>query len=141
MRKTILCLALPMLIALSQCDRYSNKNRNPILGRYELEGRDNTGQLAFSGTISFDSIEQNHLKGPCKIIRQPNAPNGLFEKNGNCEALIDGKKVSLDSAPSLDDAGLLLEGEFDGKAIRGIWKLDAFATSTSLGTFSAVRRE
>jgi len=141
MRKTILFLSLPLLVALSQCDKYSNKNTNPILGRYELEGRDNTGQLAFAGTISFVSIEQNHLKGPCKIIRQQNAPEELFEKDGNCEAVIDGKKISFDSAPSLDDAGLLLEGEFDGEAIRGTWKLDAFATSKPVGTFDAVKKE
>lgn len=142
---TICCLralmSLPLLVAFSQCDNYGNKNRNPVLGTFELQGRDNTGQLAFAGTISFDSLELNHLKGPCKIIRQQNASERLFETDGNCEALMEGKKISVDSAPSLDDAGLLLEGEFDGKAIRGVWKLDGFVTSQSLGTFDALKKD
>jgi hypothetical protein len=141
MMKIILFMSLSSLVAISQCDRYNSKYRNPILGRYELTGRDNTGQPAFAGTISFVSIEQNHLKGPCKIITQQNAPEGLFEKDGNCEAIMDGNKISVDSAPSLDDAGLLLEGEFDGKAIKGIWKLDGFVTSNPLGTFAAEKKD
>ena len=69
-----------------------------------------------------------------------NAPAGLYEKDGNCEALMDGKKIDLDSAPLLDDAGLLLEGEFDGVAVRGIWRLDGFVTSEPLGKFEAVKK-
>jgi len=140
MRKTILFLLLPLLVAIAQCDNHSNKTSNSILGRYELAGRDNSGQLAFTGTISFMSLEQNHLKGQCKIIREQNAPEGLYEKDGNCEALMDGKKIDLDSAPLLDDAGLLLEGEFDGVAVRGIWRLDGFVTSEPLGKFEAVKK-
>ena len=127
-------------MAISQCANHSNKGSNPILGRYEVTGRDNSGQLAFTGTISFVSLEQNHLKGQCKIIREQNAPEGLHEEDGNCEALMDGKKIDLDSAPSLDHAGLLLEGEFDGVAIRGIWMLDGFFTSEPLGKFEAVKK-
>jgi hypothetical protein len=53
---------------------------------------------------------------------------------------MDGKKIDLDSAPLLDDAGLLLEGEFDGVVIRGIWKLNGFVTSEPLGKFEAVKK-
>ena len=140
MRKTILFLSLPLLVAISQCDNHSNKTSNSILGRYELAGRDNSGQLAFTGTISFVSLEHNHLKGQCKIMREQKVPEGLYEKDGNCEALMDGKKIGLDSAPLLDDAGLLLEGEFDGVAIRGIWMLDGFVTSEPVGKFEAVKK-
>ncbi len=140
MKTVFLVLSLLLLVAISQCDNHSNKTSNSILGRYELAGRDNSGQLAFTGTISFVSLEQNHLKGQCKIIREQNGPEGLYEKDGNCEALIDGKKIGLDSAPLLDDAGLLLEGEFDGVAIRGIWMLDGFVTSEPLGKFEAVKK-
>jgi hypothetical protein len=128
-----------MLGAISQCGNHSNKPSNPILGRYELTARDNSGQLAFTGTILFVSLEQNHLKGQCKIIRQQNAPKGLFENDGSCEALMDGKKIELDSALQMDDAGLLMEGEFDGAAIRGIWRLDGFVTSQPLGKFEALK--
>jgi len=140
MKTVFLLSSLLLLVAISQCDNHSNKTSNSILGRYELTGRDNSGQLAFTGTISFVSLEQNHLKGQCKIIRQQSAPDGLYEKDGNCEALMDGKKIGLDSAPLLDDAGLLLKGEFDGVAIRGIWKLDGFVTSEPLGKFEAVKK-
>ena len=140
MKIVFLLSSLLLIAAISQCDNHSNKVSNAILGRYELAGRDNSGQLTFTGTISFVSLEQNHLKGQCKIIREQNAPEGLFEKDGNCEALMDGKKIDVDSAPLLDDAGLLLEGEFDGVAIRGIWKLDGFVTSQPLGKFEAVKK-
>ena len=140
MKTIFLISSLLLLVAISQCDKHSNKTSNSILGRYELAGRDNSGQLAFAETISFVSIDQNHLKGPCKIVRQQNAPERLLDKDGNCEALVDGNKISLDSAPSLDDAGLLLEGEFDGVTIRGIWMLDGFVTSEPLGKFEAVKK-
>jgi len=80
------------------------------------------------------------LKGQCVIVRQNNAPEGVVEKNGGCEGLMDGKKVSMDLAPALDDAGLLLEGQFDEGRISGTWLLDGFATSTPLGRFEAVKK-
>ena len=140
MKTVFVVSSLLLLVAVSQCDNHSNKSSNSILGRYELAGRDNSGQLAFTGTISFVALEQNHLKGQCKIIREQNAPEGLYEKDGNCEALMDGKKIGLDSAPLLDDAGLLLDGEFDGVTIRGNWRLDGFVTSEPLGNFEAVKK-
>jgi hypothetical protein len=140
MKPVFLLSSLLLLVAITQCDNHRNKTTNPILGRYELAGHDNSGRLAFTGTISFVSLEQNHLKGQCKIISEQNAPEGLYEKDGNCEALMDGKKIDLDSAPLLDDAGLLLEGEFDGAAIRGTWMLDGFVTSEPLGKFEAVKK-
>jgi hypothetical protein len=141
MKPVFLVSSLLLLVAISQCDNHSNKTNNPILGLYEVAGHDNSGRLAFTGTISFMSVEQNHLKGQCKITREQNAPEGLYEKDGNCEALMEGKKIDLDSAPLLDDTGLLLEGEFDGMAIRGTWMLDGFVTSEPLGKFEAVKKD
>ncbi len=140
MKTVFLASALLLLAAISQCGSHSLNTGNPILGQYELAGRDDSGRLAFTGTISFVSVEQNHLKGQCRIIREQNAPEGLFEKDGHCEALMNGKQIDLDSAPFLDDAGLLLEGEFDGMAIRGIWMLDGFVTTEPLGKFEAVKK-
>ena len=74
-----------------------------------------------------------------QIERRPEAPAGLLDQDANCEALRNGKKLSMDFAPSLDDAGLLLEGEFDGGLISGYWMLDGFVTSEPLGRFVAVR--
>jgi hypothetical protein len=99
MKTVFLLSSLLLLAAISQGDNHSNKISNSILGRYELTGLDNSGELAFTGTILFVSLEQNHLKGQCKITRGQSAPEGLYEKDGNCEALMDGKKIGLDSAP------------------------------------------
>jgi len=140
MKTTFLLLSLLLVVAISQCDNHGNKTGNPILGQYELAARDNSGRLAFTGTVSFVSLEQNLLKGQCKIVKEHDAPEGLFAQDGRGEALLDGKKIDLDCAPLLDDAGLLLEGEFDGVAIHGIWRLDGFVTSAPLGKFEAVKK-
>jgi hypothetical protein len=86
------------------------------------------------------SLEQDHLKGECTVAREKTAPQGLFSQKGNCEALLDGKKVSFDLAPSMDDGGLLLEGEVDDQRITGVWMLDGFVTSPPLGRFEAVKK-
>lgn len=140
--KSILAVSsLILLMGIYQCNRYSNNLQSSMLGRYELVGYDNSGQLVFTGTISLMSLEQNHLKGQCTLAREKDAPEGLFEKNGGCEGLVDGKKVSFDLAPSFDDAGLLLEGQFDDSRISGTWMLDGFATSEPLGRFEAIKKD
>ncbi len=132
------CLIL--LLGFVQCTRRSTNPQSPLLGQYELRGYDDTGKLVFTGRISLSSLEQDHLKGQCTIAREKDAPKGLFEKNGGCEGLVDGMKVSMDLAPSLDDAGLLLEGEWDDGRITGVWRLDGFVTSEPLGKFEAVKK-
>ena len=139
MRTVLAILSLMLLLGFCQC----NRNRgvvNPLLGQYDLVAHDNSGQLAFTGTITVLSVEQNHLKGQCLINRQKNAPNGVLDNNAGCEALVDGNKVSFDLAPSMDDAGILLDGDFNGSQINGIWKLDGFVTSEPLGKFEAVKK-
>lgn len=138
MRTVLAILSLTLLLGLCQC----NHNRsvvNSMLGKYELVAHDNSGQLAFTGTITVLSVDQNFLRGRCLINRQKNAPEAVLDNNAGCEALVDGKKVSFDLAPSLDDAGLLLDGEFNDRGISGTWKLDGFVTSQSLGRFEAVK--
>lgn len=105
------------------CNNYADKAETSLLGRYELAGYDNSGQLVFTGTISLVSLEQNHLKGQCKVVRRQEAPAGLLDQNANCEALMDGKNLSMDFAPSLDDAGLLLgvSSMVDGSMAIGCW--------------------
>jgi hypothetical protein len=137
--KTLLVVSLIFLMGISQCHKSAQKTENSLLGEYELTGYNNSGLLVFNGTISLESLEQNHLKGKCKIERRQEAPAGLLDQDTNCEALTNGKKLSMDFAPSLDDAGLLLEGEFDGDMISGYWMFDGFVTSEPLGRFVAVR--
>lgn len=139
MKPILVLLALSLMMGM--CDRISNKPQNPILGRYEFVAHDNSGRLVFTGTISFILLEQNYLNGQCTVIREKDAPEGLFDQQGDCAATIDGKKLDLDFAPLLDDAGLLFEGEFDAARISGIWRLDGFFTSEPLGKFEAVKKE
>lgn len=133
---SVACLIL--LLGFAQCSRRSTSPQSSMLGQYEIRGHDSSGRLVFTGTISLTSLEQNHLKGQCTVAWEKNAPEGLLDENGGCEGLMDGKMVSIDSAPSLDDAGLLLEGQFDDGRITGIWRIDGFATSEPLGKFEAV---
>ena len=126
-------------MGVSQCNKYAYK-AEPILGRYQLAGYDNSGQLVFTGTISLVSLEQDHLKGRCKIVRRQEAPVALLDQDTACEGLMNGKDLSMDLAPFLDDAGLLLDGQFDGGRINGYWRLDGFVTSEPLGKFVAVKR-
>lgn len=139
--KQILALALLMfMMGYCSCDRHLTGPQPAILGQYELSAHDNSGQLVLTGTISMTSLEQNDLKGQCTLVWKKNAPEGLLDENGNCEGLMDGKMVSIDSAPSLDDAGLLLDGEFNDGRITGVWRVDGFATSPPLGKFEAVKK-
>jgi hypothetical protein len=85
-------------------------------------------------------VAQNNLKGQCTIVRQKDAPVGLFDKNGVCGGSLDGNHLSFDFAPSLDDAGLLLEGQLEHGRMTGVWKLDGFVTSPPLGRFEAVKK-
>ena len=124
----------------SYCDRHRASPQSSVLGQYELSAHDNSGQLVFTGTISLTSLEQNHLKGQCTIVREKNAPEGLRDESAGCGGMMDGKMVTIDSAPSLDDAGLLFEGQFNDDRITGIWRVEGFATSPPLGKFEAVKK-
>jgi hypothetical protein len=139
MLKLVIIATLALSCALGSCNRKPATPRDPRLGGYVLSGYDNSGQFIFTGTISLRSLEQNFVKGECTISRNENAPEGLLDDRGPCEGLIEGTRIEMDFAPMLDDAGYLLEGEFDGGRIKGIWKLDGFATSPPLGKFEAVK--
>ncbi len=67
------------------------------------------------------------------------SPDAIFDQNGPCEALIEGKGVSFDLAPHMDDAGLLMDGQVNDGRITGTWMLDSFAGSQPLGRFEAMR--
>ena len=84
------CVAALFLVGIVGCNR-SEISRNPLLGQYELVGRDKSGQTVFTGTMSIHSLEQNHLKGKCRIIRSKVAPAGLLDQDATCEGLLEGK--------------------------------------------------
>jgi hypothetical protein len=134
-------LSLLVLLLSAQCSREPATPQNPILGRYALAGYDDSGQLIFTGEISFESLEWNHVKGKCVITRSKNAPEALYDKNGDCEGMIEGKKLDLDLAPMMDDGGILFEGEFDGSGrLTGDCLFDSFIGARRFGRFEAVKR-
>ena len=86
------------------------------------------------------SLEQNLVKGRCTTKWEKNAREGALDQDSICEGLIEGKVISIDSAPYMDDAGLLLDGQFNDGRITGIWRIDGFFTSPPLGKFEAVKK-
>ena len=74
-------------------------------------------------------------------MREKNAPEKLVDQTSACEGLIDGDKVNIDTAPFLDDAGLLLEGQSGEGRITGSWRIDGFVTSEVLGKFEAALKK
>lgn len=131
---------LTLVMGLAQCQRCPGVRQSPILGLYKVAAHDNSGRLIFTGAISLTSLEQNLVKGRCTIKWEKNAPANFLDEDGNCEGLIEGKEISFDTAPAMDDVGLLLEGQFNDDRITGIWKIESFATSPPLGRFEAVKK-
>lgn len=131
---------LILVMGFAQCNRCPGSRQSPMLGHYEVAGHDTSGRLIFRGAISLMSLEQNHVKGTCTIKWEKNALDGVFDEDGDCEGLIEGKVISIDSAPAMDDAGLLLDGQFNDGRITGEWRIDGFATSPPLGKFEAVKK-
>ena len=141
MMKTIrFMFGLILLTAICQCNQHPRKSQNPILGYYDLTVYDNSGLLVFTGTIQLVTLDQNHLKGHCALVREKNAPQIPWNDNGPCEALLEGETINFDLQPSVDDAGLLLEGELHEGRITGVWKTDGYVTSNALGRFQAVKK-
>lgn len=139
MKTVLTILLIILLLGFCQCHRDVSRD-NPLLGRYELVAHDNAGQLVFTGSITIESQEQNFVKGKCVIVRQKDAPETLFDQNSRCEALVNGNSIDFDLAPSMDDGGMLLEGQLNNGVISGVWKLDGFVTSGPLGKFEAVKK-
>ena len=131
---------LTLVMGFAQCNRCPGIRQSPILGLYEVAAHDRSGRLIFTGAISLSSLEQNLVKGRCTIKWEKNAPDNFLDEDGDCEGLIEGKDISIDTAPALDDAGLLLEGQLNDDRITGIWKVESFATSPPLGKFEAVKK-
>ena len=134
-------LWLMALVCTTQCNRHPANTGTALLGRYELVGHDNAGRLIFKGVILLTSLDQNGLKGQCKVVKAMEDFEGAVEKDGPCEGSVSGKNVTLDLAPQLADGGLIFEGQFDDGRITGIWMFDTFAGSKPLGKFEAVKKD
>lgn len=141
MKQLVALLWLILVLGACSGDRGLTSPRNSVLGEYQLVAHDNSGRVVFTGTISLTALEQDHLKGQCAIVREKDAPERLLDQTSECEGLIDGDKVSIDTAPFLDDAGLLLDGQSGDGRITGSWRIDGFVTSEVLGKFEAVKKK
>lgn len=138
--KTLLALlSLIFLIGVANCNRHANP-ASSILGQYELVGNDNSGQRAFTGTISLTSVEQNLINGQCKIIRERDAAPTILDQTPRCQALLEGKKITIDFAPSLDDGGLIFEGEIGDDRMSGLWMFKSIAGTQPQGKFEAIKK-
>lgn len=139
MKIPLAVFSLLVLLLSAQCSRQPAAPQNPLLGRYALSGYDDSGQLIFTGEISFESIEQNNVKGQYKLVKKKNAPEALYDNNAAFEGSIDGKKLSLDLAPFMDDGGMLVEGEIDGGRITGDFLFDSIVGARRFARFEAVK--
>ena len=140
MKAGLCILGLIALLGFTQCNRQPGNTFTALLGKYELVGHDDAGRLIFTGTILLTSLEQNNLKGQCKVVKATEAFEGAIAKDGPCEGSVAGKKVTLDLAPQLADGGLIFEGQLDDGRITGVWMFDTFGGSKPLGKFEAVKK-
>ncbi|HEY3579962.1 MAG TPA: hypothetical protein VGK82_05440 [Pyrinomonadaceae bacterium] len=139
MKILVAFLSLILLTNVASCNR-GNDQASSILGEYELVGLDNSGRRAFTGTISLVSLEQNHVNGQCKLVREKDANSAILDQTPRCQALLQGKKITIDFAPSLDDGGLLFEGKIGGDGLSGVWMFKTFAGTQPQGTFEAIKK-
>lgn len=129
------------LIGVTYCSRLPNDTML-VLGQYELVAYDNAGRRAFTGTISLTAVvEQTVATGQCKILRETNADEAILDQMPRCQALLDGEKITIDMAPSLDDGGLILEGKLNDGRMSGSWMFKSFAGSAPQGKFEAVKKK
>ena len=84
-------------------------------------------------------MEQNRLAGRCTIVREKDAPENVSDQNTRCEAVLKGKTIDFDLAPSLMDGGLRFEAQLEGGRLTGVWMLDGFVGSGPLGRIQAVK--
>jgi len=140
MMKTLLAvISLIFLIGVSNCNRHPSP-ASSILGQYELVGYDSSGKRAFTGRIALTALEQTRVNGQCKITRERDAAATILDQNPRCQALLEGKKITIDFAPSLDDGGLIFEGEFGDDRMSGLWMFKSIAGTQPQGKFEAVKK-
>lgn len=132
-------LALIFLICVANCNRPANPVAS-MLGRYEFIGYNNSGQRVFTGTISLTSLDQKYMNGQCSIVRERDAAPTILDQNPRCRALLEEKKITIDFAPSLDDAGIIFEGEIGDDRMAGLWMFKTFAGTQPQGKFEAVKK-
>ena len=125
-------------IVFSGCIGCRAYRRSSLEGTYDLQARDDAGNLVFEGTISLTSVSGEEVRGDCKVVKVTES-FGFSKDPGRCEGTRSGDKIFLDLAPGVDDAGVDLEGVWRDGHIEGTWRVRSFAGAT-LGKFKALRR-
>lgn len=131
-------LSLVILMGFNHCSR--SRNQNPLVGKYDLQGHDYSGKLIFHGAISFTSVENDEVKGICKVVKVEQAFRGAVEKDGPCEARVSGDKITIYLSPSLSDAGVVFDGNWNAGNIAGTWRIESLLGGKTYGTFDAKRQ-
>jgi hypothetical protein len=137
--KIMVVLLLVILVGIGYCGH--SRNQKPLVGNYDLQGRDYSGKLIFNGAIRITSFENMELNGTCKVVELDHRFEGAVNKNnGPCEGKVSGDEITLDLAPDLDDGGLVFEGHWNESRITGTWMIESVLGGERLGTFEAVKR-
>lgn len=136
--KPLIALVLPLLLTLGWCR--CSRNQNPLVGEYKIQGHDFAGKRIFNGTISVKTFANDEVKAVCYVVKVADDFEGTVNNNGPCEGETSDDKISLDLAPSMDDGGVLFEGNWSEGHISGTWSIDSFAGAKTFGTFDAVRQ-
>ena len=136
--KIILLSSLLLLLGLSDCHR--SPNQSSLIGKYELQGHDYSSKLIFNGAIVLTSLENDEVKGSCKVVKVAETFRGSVNTDGPCEGKVSGNKITLYLAPGLSDAGVELEGHWGNGRITGTWRIDSMTGGRTFGTFEAVKQ-
>ncbi|HKS10562.1 MAG TPA: hypothetical protein VJS13_13520 [Pyrinomonadaceae bacterium] len=132
--KPAVLLLLSLLLGFGQC----GQPRNPLVGKYTVEGRNFDGKRIFGGTLSIDTFENGEVKGLCKLVDVD--PSLGFGKDGPWIGEVNGDEIVLDLAPLMDDGGVILEGHWREGRLSGTVRVDSFVGARDVGTFEATRQ-
>jgi hypothetical protein len=139
MKVVLRLLTLFLLVGMATCHR-SAAPAPSIIGFYELTAYNNSGQRVFTGTISLTSVDQKYISGQCSIVRERDAAPTILDQSSRCRAELEEKKITIDFAPSMDDGGIVLEGEIRDDRMPGRWMFKSFAGIQPQGKFEAPKR-
>src|SRR5205085_5967931 len=91
MAKSAILTLLILLSGATGCRLFASKNL--IIGDYLVSGWDKSGQLDFTGRLSFTSITEGQLKGQCKVKKVGEPFKDVLYKDGPCGGSLNGEKL------------------------------------------------
>ncbi|MFY9622208.1 MAG: hypothetical protein WAM70_00305 [Pyrinomonadaceae bacterium] len=136
--KILVLSSLVMWLCFGSCIR--SRDHSPLVGKYELQGYEYSGELIFKGAISLTALDNNQVQGNCKVVKTAEAFQGAVDKDGPCEGKVSGSKITLDLAPGFSDGGLVFEGQWTDARIEGTWRIESMAGAKTFGTFQAIKQ-